>query len=260
MSYESRKTLAERLAARAEKKREESSAASQAAYEAVRHIPMGQPILVGHHSERRHRSDLAKCDSATRKAIALDREARELAKRAIGSANNTAIYSDDPEAVTALEAKLAKMIEKRDRNTAINKLVRKNDREGLKALGLRDVTIENLFTPDYGGRVGIPAYVNSNLSGNIATTKKRIEELKAKRSGESKEFEVGDVTVTENVEADRLQLAFPGKPDAETIKSLKSYGFRWSPSFGVWQRNLNNGARYACQQVLKLESYPAVSA
>lgn len=32
-------------------------------------IPPGQPILVGHHSERRHRRDLAKADNAMRKSV-----------------------------------------------------------------------------------------------------------------------------------------------------------------------------------------------
>ena len=32
-------------------------------------IPLGQPILVGHHSEKRHRADLKRIDSNTRKSM-----------------------------------------------------------------------------------------------------------------------------------------------------------------------------------------------
>lgn len=32
-------------------------------------IPMGQPILIGHHSEKRHRNDLKKIDNEMRKSI-----------------------------------------------------------------------------------------------------------------------------------------------------------------------------------------------
>lgn len=46
-----------------------STAGSHAAHEIGRHIPMGQPILVGHHSERRHRRDIARIDSNMRKAV-----------------------------------------------------------------------------------------------------------------------------------------------------------------------------------------------
>jgi hypothetical protein len=260
MSHETRKTLADRLRARAAYRRKQAEAASQQSSDAVRHIPLGQPILVGHHSEKRHRRDLARCDAAMQKAARLYRESQELAQRAIGSENNNAIFSDDPDAIPQLETKLAELIQQRDRNTAINKLVRKKDRAGLLAMGLKEATVDALFTPDYGGRTGIPPYVNSNLSGNITRVKQRIQELTAKRANESREFEVGDITITEDVEADRLRITFPGKPDAATIKTLKSYGFRWSPSVGAWQRNLNNGARYACQQVLGMEKYPPTQA
>ena len=30
----------------------------------------------------------------------------------------------------------------------------------------------------------------------------------------------------------RIQLLFPGKPDEQTRRTLKSHGFRWSPSQG----------------------------
>ena len=50
----------------------ESSAesASNYAHSLVEGIPMGQPILVGHHSERGHRATLKRCDAATRRADA----------------------------------------------------------------------------------------------------------------------------------------------------------------------------------------------
>ncbi|WP_257829889.1 DUF3560 domain-containing protein [Burkholderia glumae] len=35
------------------------------------HIPLGQPILVGHHSEGRHRRDLARMDASIRQALTL---------------------------------------------------------------------------------------------------------------------------------------------------------------------------------------------
>ncbi len=50
-----------------------AAAASDAAYGAARQIgdmiPLGQPILVGHHSERRHRRDIERIDNAMRRSV-----------------------------------------------------------------------------------------------------------------------------------------------------------------------------------------------
>ncbi len=43
----------------------------------------------------------------------------------------------------------------------------------------------------------------------------------------------------------RLKIYFDDKPDPDTRTELKSSGFRWSPSAGAWQRQLNDNAIYA---------------
>ena len=57
------------------------------------------------------------------------------------------------------------------------------------------------------------------------------------------DFDGGRVEV--NKEGNRLQIFFHDKPDKETRAALKSNGFRWSPSVGAWQRQLNDNAIYA---------------
>lgn len=76
-----------------------------------------------------------------------------------------------------------------------------------------------------------------------------------KEASESKnsvyiEFEGGKIV--KNFSEDRLQIIFPGKPDSETISKLKSNGFRWSPRFMAWQRQLNSNAYYACTRVVSV--------
>ena len=40
---------------------------------------------------------------------------------------------------------------------------------------------------------------------------------------------------------------------------LKSNGFRWAPSVGAWQRQLNNNGKYAVERVVReLEEMEAV--
>ena len=80
---------AEIAAARAERLRERAAAASAEAqhqYErsrqAVAGIPFGQPILVGHHSERRHRRDVERSHVAMGRSVEAAREAESLERRA----------------------------------------------------------------------------------------------------------------------------------------------------------------------------------
>lgn len=132
-------------------------------------IPMGQPILVGHHSEGRHRRDLARMDSAWQKSLETAGKAQAQTHRAanIEAAAEGAIYDDDPDAVERLAAKLASLEERRERCKAANVAYRKEHAAELKALG----------PADRADRLPYPAYVLSNLGVVISATRKRIEVL-----------------------------------------------------------------------------------
>ncbi|KDP00079.1 hypothetical protein MAV100_26270 [Mycobacterium avium subsp. hominissuis 100] len=76
-------------------KAERRSAAADAAWEAEKHArdllpPLGQPILVGHHSERRHRKAIERADTAIRKAFDATDAAEETTRRAAAAAETTA--------------------------------------------------------------------------------------------------------------------------------------------------------------------------
>ena len=76
---------AERFEVRAEKTETASTQAYQAAKRIGDFIPFGQPILVGHHSEGRHRRDIQKIDNSMRKSIDLTKKAEYYADRADAS-------------------------------------------------------------------------------------------------------------------------------------------------------------------------------
>lgn len=59
------------------------------------------------------------------------------------------------------------------------------------------------------------------------------------------------VTLVQNVEENRVQLIFPGKPASEVRTMLKSHGFRWSPMNGAWQRHLNGSGIWAAKSILE---------
>ena len=46
-----------------------------------------------------------------------------------------------------------------------------------------------------------------------------------------------------------MKLIFDEKPDADQRANLKAHGFRWAPSEGAWQRQLNSNAIYAASRI-----------
>ncbi|MDA9912862.1 DUF3560 domain-containing protein [Candidatus Nanopelagicales bacterium] len=74
---EERKARAEARAARAAARAE--AAADAVDTHSARQIPLGQPILVGHHSERRHRRDIASFEAAIRRSVQASRAAEDAA-------------------------------------------------------------------------------------------------------------------------------------------------------------------------------------
>lgn len=76
------------LDAKAERKAAESDVLSDRYRQMADRIPFGQPILVGHHSERRHRRDLERMHNIDRKSIDAYREGQDAARRAEASRSN----------------------------------------------------------------------------------------------------------------------------------------------------------------------------
>jgi hypothetical protein len=173
-------TYRERRLARAEKLRgwsETNAARSDARYAEVTRIgdmiPMGQPILVGHHSERRHRRDIAKMQDGMTASVELDRKASRQASAAdeIEAQAAGAIYDDDADAIEQLTAKLARLQAEREEMKTKNAEFRKEHRAELKAL-----------TP-YGRNqaVPFPSWAIQNLGGNITRARQRLERLQAEK-------------------------------------------------------------------------------
>jgi len=241
-----------RTIARAAAARKESGQRFDQAHEILSIIPMGQPILVGHHSEKRHRRDLEKVDTNMRKGFELEAEAAALELRAAAQLKNKAIFSEDPEAGEKLAAKVQRLEERQTLMVAANKLVRKGDRAGLAELGFTDAQINKLFTPDFCGRLGFPDYETKNNNANIRRLKGRIEVINNTAGTETRIAEKGDgsVRMEDNAEDNRIRLYFKGKPADTVRQALKHAGFRWTPSLGCWQAYRNANARYYAEHYL----------
>ena len=213
-------------------------------------IPFGQPIQVGHYSEGTDRRYRERIHRHMEKGFEELSDAKDYERRAQAAENNTAIFSDDPNAAEKLEDKIARLERRQAMMIAANKLVRKDDRAGLAELGFPDTVISKLFIPDFCGRIGYPDYAIKNNGANIRRLKERLVTVQAHADDETKENTIGDVRIVDNVEENRLQVFFPGKPSDAVRSELKSHGFRWSPYNGCWQRNRSNDAAYWANQIV----------
>jgi hypothetical protein len=185
---ERRLNRAERLREWAAKRAMRSTGNFTRAYNLVKDIPLGQPILVGHHSEKRHRRVLEQSDSAMRRAVEDSRTAEQMVSKAdnIESAVDRAIYMDDHDAIERLTAKVSALEAKRDRMKAENVAYRKGDEAFAKCCGItieqaaaRRVIIEQGYS---WCRQPHPAYELQNLGGTLNKERKRLAQLQAAKT------------------------------------------------------------------------------
>lgn len=139
-------------------------------------IPFGQPILVGHHSERRHRKDIERIRGGMDRAMELGQKAarQESAADEIEAQAANAIYDDDPDAIERLAAKLQRLEAEREQIKTRRAELRKEHRERLKGLtagGREDVM----------RAAGVPQYRVTNLGGQITQTRDRLARLRRER-------------------------------------------------------------------------------
>lgn len=200
-------------------------------------IPLGQPILVGHHSEGRHRRAIERADNAMQRA----HEHQEMAALHESKADGIewrlgrSIFSDDENAVEALEARIAKHEAERDLNNKANAIIRKAPRAlktpekvvALITLGLKQETAEKLFEKDCCGRIGIAAYVNQNLSGRIKADRDRLALIKRQQANrKAAEESPNGVTIKTNSYGKHF-ITFAEKPSRDVLDALKEAGYRW---------------------------------
>lgn len=178
----------------------------------------------------------------------------------IRSTGTGGIMSDDKNALAKLCAKLEKLEKRQALMKAANAAIRMKDTEAgnakLAGLGFSEDEIRQLREPDYCGRIGYPAYELQNNNANIHRVRDRIAALEKEAQRAKKNADAEPVTgdgykLVENTDIGRIQFLFDDKPSEDTRALLKSYGFRWSPSQGAWQRMLNDNGRYAAQRTIK---------
>jgi prefoldin subunit 5 len=174
-------------------------------------IPLGQPILVGHHSEGRHRAHLKRIDSAYRRGTEASDKAGYYEGKAATAEANQSISGDDPEAMKRYQEKLAKLEETQEFMKSVNKAW-KQGKAALMALGLSEEESEKTANEK---TKPCPSWMLGNNSAEIRRVKEKIETLKKldNMTAEDIIFNGGKMVV--NAEINRVQFIFDDIPAPE---------------------------------------------
>lgn len=179
---ERRERRAERRREWAEGRNQKAEQARKESHEATAGIPFGQPILVGHHSERRHRAAVDRGHRKAGQAVEHSQMAAhhtEAAKTIEGQLERS-IYDDDPDAIEQLRARIEAREAKRERIKQYNRNRRKGSRtlEPLTEEEQRELaTTARVAAFQIGPKGEAPRYWLTNLGGNINRDKKRLARL-----------------------------------------------------------------------------------
>lgn len=300
MSYEERKQFfedkqsgkLERFQELAEKKKQQSDKTLDHAKNMSDQIPFGQPILIGHHSEKRDRRFRDKIDKTYQKAFELSKTSKYYEEKAERIENNHNIKSDDPDAIKKLEEKLneiEKEIEQvKDHNKKCSGFVKLSafqTRNGYVTISNTNgnykryasiidgvLTFESKRTPENikkiienyhktgkleqpeipKDKIKFDSYVLQNLNGNKTRIKERIEALQSVEKTVDFDETINNIRFFSDKVENRVKIEFPSIPSEEIRTQLKQNGFHWSPYNKTWQRMLNNSGLYAMDRIKEL--------
>ena len=249
----------DRLEERAEKATQQSNDYYQASKQLASMIPFGQPILVGHHSEKRARAHADKIFNDMGKSVAASKKADYLASRA-QSVGTAGIASDDPEAIQKLKAKLAALESAQEKMKAANKVIKSKHMTNsdkleylMTSLELSEKQSHELLEGDSCGRVGFASYSLQNNNATIRNTRERIEELEALHNQKPIDAsgKIEGMNWSAYEEEGRVKFSFDGKPEEAVRKIIKSNGFKWSRYSMAWVRKITVNAVISAERLIK---------
>lgn len=240
-------TRRERLENKLEKREEWADKAEarsaerfDAAHKATEGIPFGQPILIGHYSEGRHRAALKRSDSRMRAGHEQAEKAKHHTSKADGLSAQLdgSIFSDDHDAIEQLEIRITEREAERDRWKAFNASCRK----GKPDLGILDEhqrknyeSVARVCPYQIGKKGQAPGYVLTNLGGVIRADRERIKTIKARTERAQRAEDAGGVLIVKSTQGDYCSVTFAEKPDRSILNELKAAGFHWGG--GSWNGN-----------------------
>jgi len=212
---EARKLRYEELSKKAE---ERSNQYSNSTANRILSMTPGQPIIIGHHSEKKARRLHEKAWQDIGKSIEEDKKSQYYKDKVKSIENSKVIYNDDPNAIEKLKDKLAYL---------------ERTKELIKA--------DEEHT----------SWQLQNIGARIRETKRRIARLEKLEEVEFEDREFNGGKAIHNKEINRIQLIFDGIPDENIRTALKSKGFHWSRREGAWQREFTENTIKATNILLR---------
>lgn len=219
---ERRQARIDRLNGAAYKASKESESQYKRSHDLVKNIPLGQPNIIGRSALPNLR---AKSRAALEKSVSLDNKAAYYSDRAEAAESNSAISSDDPEAISKLKNKLAALEAERERVKASNKAARA------------------------AGKEPAPWYTLPYLGKDIKRIKERIAQLERVDQMPDETIQFAGGEIISDTETNRVMIRHDERPDSTVIQALKSNGFHWSRSEKAWQRLRNPNALYIAKKI-----------
>jgi hypothetical protein len=227
---------AERRAEWAGKARTRSEQRFGAARQLADAIPLGQPILVGHHSEGRARRDQARIQSNMTRGVEEMKLAEHHEQRAAGLEDALArsMFSDDHDAAAALLHRLAERETEVERCVELNRAIRKAVKAGLPQgwLAATGATLDEQraiarnaeFSHDHSPV--FPAYHMSNLRNRIRADRERLKDVqtRAERAAAADDAP-GGVSIERGLTGGYCRVTFADVPARTLRDELKAAGF-----------------------------------
>lgn len=224
-------------------------------HDMVSGIPAGQPILVGHHSEKAHRNLLDKSWNKMGQSVKESDKADYYAQKAAAAESNTAISSDDPEALDKLRESVEAAELWHEKMKSINAYYRKHK----TCKGFEGLSDETAAKYDHNVEAGyswekqpFPSYKLTNSNANIRRLKGRVNELTRLQENPITGWEFEGGRVEANQEENRLQMFFDKRLSKEMYEFVaKRCAFNWSRKNQCFQRQLNRNSVHAAKRAIE---------
>lgn len=217
-------------------------------------IPFGQPILLGHHSERRDRNYRSKITKNFEKSFEQSSKAEYYENKA-ASVGKAGISSDDPDAILKLQNKLTRLEKSHEIMKSVNKIVKNKKmthdekyNEIIK-LEVKEKNVNELLTGNIVGTIGFAPYALQNNNAEINRIKKRIESLSKIKNNDNVTEENEGFIFKVDYEINRIMFIFDGKPEKSIRNILSENSFNWSSYNNAWIRKISHNALYVANSI-----------